>query len=426
MPRTALVADDSRGVRQVLARHLTGLGWTAIEAADGGETLDMLDGNDVDLAVIDINMPVLDGLEILSAVRRSARYAELPVVVVSGGADASTAAEFIKLGVSDFLVKPLTGELLRTRLGRLQSMSESAVRVRRPTTTSASAGHGIVLIVDGDAQYREFVTKVLGPHYPTADVSSGITALRACDSLRPSAVVVGSDIGLLTPELLAKKLRSKPGCVDTRFVLVTGKDVPAGHSFEEDGFDATITRTFVPKEFEHQFRCAMTASFSDSDTLLGIRKTIESATVQALGMMASVDIDISTLVPEAALECELQAWTDIKIQTEDLPIRMTLRATQASASVVGAQLLGLDAADVGLEDGLSALGELVNVIAGRVKASVVGQGGSGSFTIPTLCQPGQAPPPWQPEILLHFKPSDDSFGLVVEIGLVEDSTSAAG
>src|SRR5919108_3003285 len=102
-----LVCDDDSATRFVLKRVLLRFECSVVEAIDGVAALDLLSRTEVAFVVLDIHMPVLSGIEVLQAIRSSPQHAELPVVVISGATDQLTVAELLRLGVSDFLTKPL-------------------------------------------------------------------------------------------------------------------------------------------------------------------------------------------------------------------------------------------------------------------------------------------------------------------------------
>ncbi len=99
-----LIVDDQAAVREELAYALGYEGFTAIEAADGEAGLEALREHDVSLVLLDIKMPGLDGMQVLSRIRE--RAPDLPVVMITGHGDIETAVVAIKNGAYDFLTKP--------------------------------------------------------------------------------------------------------------------------------------------------------------------------------------------------------------------------------------------------------------------------------------------------------------------------------
>ena len=114
----ALVVDDSRAVRSTLRRMLAGVGFDVAEAAHGIEALERLRSGDVepDLALVDWNMPEMDGLDLVKALRQERRFAELPIMMVTAETDASQMARALMAGADEYAMKPLDEEALLEKL----------------------------------------------------------------------------------------------------------------------------------------------------------------------------------------------------------------------------------------------------------------------------------------------------------------------
>ncbi|MEI8401431.1 MAG: response regulator, partial [Alcaligenaceae bacterium] len=112
-----LVVDDSRTLRRLLIRELNTVGITNIaEAADGVEALEKASADAFDLMLLDMEMPEMDGLETLKAVKASETLRHLPVIVVSGSEHFERTIECIQVGAEDYLPKPFNPVLLRARV----------------------------------------------------------------------------------------------------------------------------------------------------------------------------------------------------------------------------------------------------------------------------------------------------------------------
>jgi two-component system chemotaxis sensor kinase CheA len=102
---TALIVDDSLTTRQIEESIFEADGYQVITASDGIDALDKLSSNHVDLIVTDINMPRMDGTELLQNLRRMDEYKNIPVVIVSGLYDKDQEKKFLKAGAQKFIVK---------------------------------------------------------------------------------------------------------------------------------------------------------------------------------------------------------------------------------------------------------------------------------------------------------------------------------
>ena len=112
-----LVVDDSRTVRMLLIRELNAIGIVKItEAVNGQDAMNKIHAEQFDLMLIDMEMPELDGLEVLKLVKADALLRNLPVIVISGAEQFDKTVECIQVGAEDYLPKPFNSVLLRARV----------------------------------------------------------------------------------------------------------------------------------------------------------------------------------------------------------------------------------------------------------------------------------------------------------------------
>src|SRR4051812_32278655 len=112
-----LLVDDNRVNRLLLARQLGQLGHRVDVAENGHEALRMLRGSAYDLLVLDIEMPGLDGFEVLVQMKADLALRELPVIVTSALEGVDNVVRCIELGAEDYLQKPVNAVLLKARVG---------------------------------------------------------------------------------------------------------------------------------------------------------------------------------------------------------------------------------------------------------------------------------------------------------------------
>ena len=113
----ALVVDDSRTMRRIVVRILSGLGYETSEAADGREALDLLEAGEIyDLACIDWNMPVMDGLEFVLAVRARPDWRAITLMMVTTEAEHGQIVRALAAGAHEYMIKPFTPDAIRDKL----------------------------------------------------------------------------------------------------------------------------------------------------------------------------------------------------------------------------------------------------------------------------------------------------------------------
>ncbi len=113
-----LVVDDSERLRQALATGLQSFGMTVATAAHGGEALDQLDEAPCDVMVLDLMMPVVDGLQVLRVLQ--SRPVRPRILVLSARDQVNDRVEALDLGADDYLVKPFALDEVRARIQALR------------------------------------------------------------------------------------------------------------------------------------------------------------------------------------------------------------------------------------------------------------------------------------------------------------------
>lgn len=116
----ALVVDDSRAMRTILKKIMTELGFEVAEAGHGLEALDRLAQiGSVDVALVDWNMPEMDGLEFVKAARSNHEYAEMKVMMVSAENDMTKIARALMMGADEYAMKPVNKEIIVEKLSSM-------------------------------------------------------------------------------------------------------------------------------------------------------------------------------------------------------------------------------------------------------------------------------------------------------------------
>ncbi len=104
----ALVVDDSVTLRRSLVLALQRIeGMTCVESGDGAEGLKLLAKGQFDIVLTDINMPLVDGLKVVAAVRQNERHHGIPVMVITTESDVEDRRKALALGANRYMVKPV-------------------------------------------------------------------------------------------------------------------------------------------------------------------------------------------------------------------------------------------------------------------------------------------------------------------------------
>jgi DNA-binding response OmpR family regulator len=143
-PSKILIVDDERNIRLMLRTALEPEGYVVEEAADGREALEMIERSSPDLVVLDLNMPVMDGMAVLE--RLDAKVGLRPrVIVLTAYGSIAAAVKATRLGARDFLEKPATPDELRQTVREVLAERESHEQPARVTEEQLTGGYAAVL-----------------------------------------------------------------------------------------------------------------------------------------------------------------------------------------------------------------------------------------------------------------------------------------
>jgi len=106
MAKTILVVDDSSTVRKLIIYSLGPNNYNYVEASDGVEALEKMSQNQVDLVIADLNMPKMDGIELIRTIRKSPSNRDAPVIMLTRQGDREPKKEKFDAGANVYLVKP--------------------------------------------------------------------------------------------------------------------------------------------------------------------------------------------------------------------------------------------------------------------------------------------------------------------------------
>jgi len=127
----ALVIDDSRAIRMILARTLQRLGFEPLQTAGGSEALQLLanHGVAIRLALVDWNMPGMSGLEFIRSVRADPLYRGLVLIMVTTETEIDQMTTALEAGANEYVMKPFTDEIIADKI-RMTGLECPAAGVR--------------------------------------------------------------------------------------------------------------------------------------------------------------------------------------------------------------------------------------------------------------------------------------------------------
>ena len=175
-----LVADDNEMNRDMLARRLSRRGFTVVTAADGQEALDRIAEQSFDVIVLDIMMPRVDGMEVLSRVRETTAAVDLPIIMATAKSETQDVVRALEMGANDYVTKPLDFQVVLARV-------QTQLSLKRARQELKSAHARMKADLEAAARVQQALLPMDLPDIPGATCA---WRYRACDELAGDAVNV--------------------------------------------------------------------------------------------------------------------------------------------------------------------------------------------------------------------------------------------
>jgi two-component system chemotaxis response regulator CheY len=381
----ALIVDDQPNVRLLLSRILRKkVGCTVSEATNGLEALDLLGRQQVDFVVLDVLMPLMDGIETLEAIRRTPSLRHLPVIVLSSVRDESKVRQLVRHGISAYLAKPLRPLDVADRIQEIIARLKTSPGQPSRSLSGVPKGSRI-LVVDGDGDFRRTARESLRD-YIVVEASAGAEGLRACLDQRPALVIVGQDLGAIGTSMLLRKLRSLPKLSAVRVVAAVTGDV----NQPVDDADAVLQRTFVAESFRQQFARLVVEEPPEQRVLASradLRPQMISATEQVFGMMLGIEV-LATPSSQPPAPGDDVVRVALRLDREDCDLEFLIAAPRAMSERMTAQYL--QAGDVVTDADVSAtLREMATIISSRLQTALRQRGDEVSIGDPLVTRVGR-------------------------------------
>lgn len=151
-----LVVDDEELNRDMLSRRLGKKGFDTLTAESGQKALELIDSNDIDLVLLDIRMPGMDGNEVLEEIRKTKNGMTLPVIMVTAETDSNTMVKSLGLGANDYVTKPIDLPVLLARMESKLALSQSVKEQLSSTSSEDDIFNVEEVIAKGESQHIEF------------------------------------------------------------------------------------------------------------------------------------------------------------------------------------------------------------------------------------------------------------------------------
>lgn len=206
MPVKILSVDDSKTIRLIISRAFKPYDCQVLEASNGLEGMAVATREKPDVIILDVTMPIMDGMEMLSMLRASHELRAIPVVMLTAEAGRETVLRIAKMGVRDYLIKPFKEEQIIERVSRIVPLE--AVTAAGKAKKRYDDSIKIVVVDDKSAILDQIRTGLSDTNWRIEGVAEAHTALLSIETEIPDIVFVSATLPDNTAMWLVQKLRS--------------------------------------------------------------------------------------------------------------------------------------------------------------------------------------------------------------------------
>ena len=209
MRPNVLLVDDDMQVLDTMSLYLEGI--ANVASVNGGkQAIEYVKQHPVDVILIDIDMPVMNGFKTLEHLRNLNECINVPVILVTGKRDKYTVVNSMIMGVDGYLVKPVAKEALK----------EKVMEIYRRWTQDNS--RKVVLAIDDDITYLKQIEALLHDTYHVVIINSSKLALSYLAKHTPDVVLLDYQMPLYSGAALINMIRQNDACHDTPVIILSG------------------------------------------------------------------------------------------------------------------------------------------------------------------------------------------------------------
>jgi two-component system, cell cycle response regulator len=362
MPRVMTV-DDSRAVRSIISKQLTALHCEVEEAEDGKQALEKLQEISVDLILLDVTMPVMDGPTMLAKLREQGNAT--PVVMLTSESKRSVIADAMRQGIDDYILKPFKPEELSDKVRKALKLTpggvpageraENVVDRSGGSQTSSEGKQFIdVMVVDDMENVGKRLRALLPQHVTMHSVTSAQAGLAACRERVCRVILIDYELADVNSGLLASQMRViEPHAVFVALALKSSNPVAFVDEVRAKGFSDVLYKPISPENIED-----FMLQYFDKQDLLSREDNLLRVSAY-VGKQDRIERYFSRLDGLFAPELETIASACF----EDVVVDLSKAATHDRLPKLMASIAD-KAADVGLKVRLVGTGELKKLLSG--------------------------------------------------------------
>ena len=235
MTATILVVDDLEQNIKLLEAKLLSEYYTVITASNGKQALKALELNKIDLVLLDVMMPGMDGFEACSKIKSNPETTHIPIIMVTALSEIADRVKGLEAGADEFLTKPIDDTALFARVKSLSRMKTGIDELKLRNSTSAELGGNVIelkdtfkeckiLILDDDVVQAKNIKSYI---VPITEQIYGLSSLEEVDqfeSFSPDIVIISCQIDGDDPLRISASLRSRPNFKNSSLMLLAEEE----------------------------------------------------------------------------------------------------------------------------------------------------------------------------------------------------------
>jgi len=257
-----LTVDDSRAVRIIVKKSFKTYNVEILEAANGVEGLAMASKSTPELILLDVTMPVMDGVEMLTKLKSDPALKSIPVIMLTAEAGREMVLKIAKLGIRDYIVKPFKEDILTEKVGRIIDLRPITETSSKKKTLSDRCD--ILVVEDKPAIIEQVKRGFKNPTWQVHGVASTGETIDFCQKTVPDLIMISLSLPDESAYTLFRLLRSN---MKTKYVPVFGlavkTDLHAQQQAQQFGFTSIITKPIDFEELESKIAKAINLDTSE-------------------------------------------------------------------------------------------------------------------------------------------------------------------
>ena len=248
-----LIIEDDESTRLLLKRIFKKRYTCAVFEAENGEIgLNALQEYLPDLVLLDLTMPVMDGVETLEKIRSNSFFKNIPVLIITALNEKKLIGSLAEKGISDYILKPIDPDLAFKRIKNIvNTILANSNKSGKNENIYSVIGLKQILIVDKDVKFISFFSSVLGNNFIIHEASSGIEGLHLFIQHKPNYIFISDKFGMLDKKIMTEKVREVAEKNEISIYLLTENAKES--SSRVFYFDGILNKTFDSVLFLKEF-----------------------------------------------------------------------------------------------------------------------------------------------------------------------------